>query len=359
MKIGLVTVADSANYGSFLQGLALKKVLEEMGHEVRFLPTREKKYIRGLYYRWKPGRSDFRHPFRFIKKNKNGRKKFLKFKEEQEQMGICPSSDLRGVDLFLLGSDEIWNICTEVFRQPVFYGYGKRNVAAYAVSVGKASCDDFRNYPEIVNKICELRDICVRDQKTWEIVEELTGKKTPLVCDPTFLVDKCTFVGDYTDDYLKNHQYILIYIYPNLVAGKDVKVIREFAEKLKLKLVSIGFYNEWCDYNAICGPMEFCAVIRRAEYVVTATFHGSIFSILNEKQFISIALSEKVEDLLERLGLETRLIKSETMTQNWLEEALIEKKINYREVNEKIEKWKQNSIKELKEVVEKYASGNM
>ena len=88
MKIGIVTVPDSANFGSFLQAYALKLVLEEWGHSVVFFRTREQDYLRKIYVDWKPKKRNLKHPFQFVMKNLNGRTKRQKFLEDQELLEI-------------------------------------------------------------------------------------------------------------------------------------------------------------------------------------------------------------------------------------------------------------------------------
>lgn len=359
MKIGIVTVVDSANFGSFLQGLALQDVLQKMGHEVEFIATRDEKHIRKIYYTWKPKRRDLIHPFRFVKRNLNGYKKFQRFLDDQKIIKICPLEEKDKFDLCILGSDEIWNVCTPVFRSPVFYGVGMENVVAYSVSSGQARVTDFEQYQEIVSQILKLQDIFVRDTQTQNNVKKITGKEPELVCDPTFLADRNLFFNSASMDYVKGEKYLLIYMYPDMASKEDIKSIKVFAKHRELKLVSVGFYNNWCDQNIICGPMSFCSVLQNAEYVITATFHGSIFSILNEKQFISIEMSAKVKDLLTRIGLEQRLVARKMITEDVLESLLVEKEVNYKQVNITINEWKKYSLQKLSEVIEKYAKRNL
>lgn len=359
MKIGIVTVPDSANFGSFLQGLALQSVLEKMGHEVVFVSTRDKEYIRRIYYNWKPRKRDVLHPIRYIMGNINGYKKYKMFKEDQKRMKICPLASLKKIDLFILGSDEIWNVNTPVFRHSIFYGAGMKPVFAYAVSIGQASHKEIEKFPEIVKQICNINDIFVRDTKTQNSIKKITGRTPELVCDPTFLVDKNLLFKQSSNLYTNINRYILVYMYPHFSLKEDIKAIRTFAKKRRLKLISVGFYNRWCDHNIVCGPLDFCTVISNSEYVVTATFHGSIFSILNGKQFVSIATSEKVKDLLKRLDLEQYLVEPECVTEEKLEKCLINNQIDYVKVNKEIEIWKKYSMEKLREGIENNAKRNM
>lgn len=359
MKIGIVTVVDSANFGSFLQGLALQDVLQKMGHEVEFISTRDEKYIKRIYYTWKPRKRDLIHPFQFVQRNLNGYKKRKRFLEDQKMVKICPFEDKDKFDLCILGSDEIWNVRTQVFRLPVFYGTDMKNVITYAVSSGQADKIDFRKYPEITERISEIQDILVRDKKTQSIVKEITGEEPDLVCDPTFLADRNLFFKEASEPFMKEEKYLLVYMYPTMAAKEDIKSIKIFASSRNLKLVSVGFYNAWCDHNIVCGPMEFCSVLQNAQYVITATFHGSIFSILNEKQFITVAMSDKVKDLLKRIGLEQQLVPRREITEDVLKEYFEKRTVDYDTVNTKINEWKKYSLQKLSEVIKKHADRNL
>lgn len=355
MKIGIVTVPDSANYGSFLQGIALKWVLESMGHEVCFIATREKEYVRKIYYNWHPVKRDLKHPVRFIRNNLTGVRKYEMYKKDHQLIDIRDLKDAQDRDLFILGSDEIWNAHTEVFRRPVFYGAGMSPKIAYAVSTGNASEQDFEEHPEIKKWIQSVDDICVRDESSREIVEKITEKTPMLVCDPTMLVASERFMKLCDEPYLLEHRYILVYLYPNTISRQAVRELKKFAKKKGLKLVAAGFHHAWCDHEVMCCPTEFSSVVHGAEYVITATFHGSIFSILNEKQFISIRTNKKVPDLLNRLGLSMQLMEKTELTEERLNEKLCGEKICYESVNEKIQDWRESSRMKLKEVISGYA----
>ena len=288
MKIAVVTVHDSANFGSFLQAYALQNVLEKDGHEVYFAITRDKKYVKGLYYKFVLSRESVLHPVRTLKNIINGRKKYRLFKEEQKCFKEIEADEIRGCDLSILGSDEIWNIRTEVFRDLIFYGEHSVKAIAYAVSAGLAKPEEFEKYPEITRLIKKIDAPLVRDENTARCVEKITGTAPSEVCDPTLLADSSIYNKPYTDEYIKNNRCLMLYMYQPDIRTRNI--ITEFARKQGLRLVSVGFYYDWCDYNVLCSPLEFCSVLKEAEYVITTTLHGTIFSVLNNKKFVSICL---------------------------------------------------------------------
>lgn len=356
MKIGIATVPDSANFGSFLQAYALKLVLEEGGHSAVFFRTRDQEYLRKLFVNWRPKKRSIKHPLRFIMKNLNGREKIRKFLQDQELLEIREVRPEEELDLILLGSDEIWNVCTPVFRNPVFYGEYARPVpaAAWAVSAGRAKYEDFLRYPELIERIKRIPAVFVRDYNTRDIVEKITGKCPGLVCDPTILVPVEKLREKYEDPYLEKHRYLAVYLYPGSISGENVRQIRKYARKENIRLVSVGFCNSWCDYNVNCRPLEFPSVLEGAEAVITGTFHGTIFSVLSRKQFISIALTSKVRDLLQQLELEERCADREDLSLNLLENKLKKERIDYGRTEEILKNMRRSSLLQLKGVIAKY-----
>lgn len=359
MKIGIVTVPDSANFGSFLQAYALETVLKSWGNDVVFIRTREKEYLKKLYVNWRPRKYDLIHFVQFIKKNLNGIKKREQFIKAQSYFNICDLCKSGEIALFLLGSDEIWNVCTKVFQNPLFFGHGMNPVVAYAVSSGRAKWENFIKYPELVKDISSLNDIYVRDKNTMEVVEKFTHRTPGMVCDPTFLVEGTLWEKKYENAYLKDHKYLAIYIYPGVLTKNVINVIKAYAKVKGLKLVSVGFWNGWCDYNVVCGPLEFPSVLENADCVITGTFHGTIFSVLKQKSFISIATSNKIIELLEQIGLTERFVAQKDVSISFLEKKLLQEVIDYEKTMCRINKMKKESLLILKGVIDKYAKSDL
>lgn len=355
MKIGIVTVHDSNNYGSFLQAYALQKILEEYGHEVYFARTRNKEYLKAIFIPSIVQKRFLKHPFQMIRERKFGKEKREIFLEDQKVFKEIDANDLKSMDVVILGSDEIWNIQVPVFQKDIFYGVGLERVIAYAVSVGRAKKEEVLNYPKIVRNIRNLPKILVRDSQTQGVVEDISGFSPQIVCDPTFLLDKSIYKNLSKAERKLPDKYILVYSY-GIDTGLKLK-IEQFANENNLKIVSACFYYRWADYNIMCGPLAFCEVMEKATYVITTTFHGTIFSILNEKQFVSLPASIKTKDLLEKLGLKGRIIDNNSVAEE-ISRTLKENKIDYERVKEIIRKEKENSLKLLLESIENVGNRN-
>ena len=125
--------------------------------------------------------------------------------------------------------------------------------------------------------IRKIEFLSVRDEKSCEAVKRITGKYPEKVCDPTFLLDTEAYTEPYEDIYLKENRYILVYFYNGSISVEIKKKIREYAHAKGLKVVSAALYNDWCDYHVTCRPTQYNDIVRRAEYVITGTFHGNVF----------------------------------------------------------------------------------
>ena len=140
MKVGILTVYDSNNFGSYLQAYALKKVIEEMGHSVKFIKFRTEKEVKKIYY---PSRKNLLH---YLKSYSFNTKKYNLFLEDRKNFEEISIKDVKKdtFDIVIIGSDECWNVKTQTFRNKCFYGIDipTEKKVAFAISCGKAVTED-------------------------------------------------------------------------------------------------------------------------------------------------------------------------------------------------------------------------
>ena len=129
--------------------------------------------------------------------------------------------------------------------------------------------------------------------------------------------------------------------------------------KKAMKVVSAALYNDWCDYHVTCRPTQYNDIVRRAEYVITGTFHGNVFAIQNRKRFITIPLSEKVRDLICNFGLQDRILELDDLSGETMEAILEHQNMDYEKIGKKIQKMRQSSLEFLKNALENYDSSDM
>lgn len=346
MKIGIVTVQYASNFGAVLQAYSLKSVLEDMGHQVYYIRSSTDKYARGLFYRIRPYGKEYLHLPSFILKNFYGWKRHRAFLPAQKEFYLLDSWTDEALDLVILGSDEIWNVTNPLFCNSIFYGVGMSPVMSYAVSIGNATAKDMEKIPKTYFN--SISPILVRDHMTKEYLSSI-GIKSQRVCDPTLLADPSIFKSCYHNRLMDRGPYMLVYAYGHMETKEVIDSIQRFAKKNNLRLLSICFPLKWCDGTINCSPLDFSAVMQGATYVFTSTLHGTIFSIINHKQFVSLPYSIKTIDLLDSLHLSERIIQLDDFAEKLLEEKLLHQKIDYNKVENIIHKQREYSKKMLLE----------
>jgi hypothetical protein len=182
-----------------------------------------------------------------------------------------------------------------------------------------------------------LNSIAVRDEMTRTLVKDFTnelvrGFRSNLLVD-----------FDTKSIGLKN--YILVYGYD--FSKEEQKDIRKFAKEKKLKIISIGFEHHWCDKFILCSCEEFVSYINNATYVITSTFHGSVFSIKYGANFASyVRDNPKVDDLLMHFNLSNRDASKKSLNN------ILCEKIDYTKIKKQISNEIKESIDWLKEKIE-------
>lgn len=344
MKIGIITPYDSSNLGAFLQAYATKSLLEKNGHEVCFIKLRNRKELKKFFL------GDKKNIRSYISRYFFNRQKYYIFQNIVRQSFITVNLkeiDTKGLNAIIIGSDEVWNVNKDFYRQKCFYGIGYNvpKKIAYAPSCGTAKLEDYKNYDYIKEGISNLTAVFPRDEQTKNIAENLTGKKYTTALDPTLLID---IKGVKFKRKIKQN-YILVYGYSFNI--QQVEYIKKFAQEHNCITVSICMKHPWCDKNINCSPLEFSSIINGAKYIITKTFHGTIFSILNKKNFVTFKGSQKITDLLDKLLLSNRLIDEKECGYEKFKRKL-EDKINFSESYSIIMQEREKSIKKLLDALE-------
>lgn len=363
MKIGILSMQRIVNYGSFLQAYGLKKTVEKLGHEVEFVDytiepclvkkpqqttnilKKSKKVCKELCKSvLKSGRVLFlkRKWETFEKFESDYENKYLQILGITEKRNISPE-----VDCLIIGSDEVFN-CLQTNEN---VGYSRelfginsnaKKIISYAASFGNATLEGLKKYQvnqEIAEGLKKFEAISVRDQNSYEIIDALLGKKSEIHLDPVLIYDYKE-INDIKVNY-KYEKYIIVYAYPGRISMSEGKEIRKFAKRKKCRLIGISGSFWFCDDSIFPSPFEVLQLFKNAEYIVTDTFHGSVFSIKYNKQFavfvrdgeeLKYGNSQKLIDLLEKFELKDRVIDQDNVI-----EKVMDKSINYDKINQKIE----------------------
>lgn len=309
MKIGIITLYDAPNYGAYWQAKALENYIgKKLGYEVCFIKTNARndkiEILRRIYNFRK--HCDLRVLFLEIKK-------IMLFKKEQKKFNVVKNNNTLDLQAYIFGSDEIWNFASKRNRKKsIFWGEGlekNRYKISYAPSINSTSIEMIKSHKSA--EYLKMFDaISVRDMYSKETLEEVLEKEVVVVLDPTLLVDNEFFFLKEKKGLI-NEEIILIYSYGENFDKNLIIQIQEEAKKYKCKLLSIGMYFEWCDYNLCCTPEEFLGYVHQAKMVITDTFHGSVFSMIYKKN-VSIILGKnrKVIEFVKQMGLEKFVYKN-------------------------------------------------
>lgn len=295
--IKIVTVYNSLNPGSFLQATALYQVLSEKYNDVSFQYRKKNTYLGSTKlslkllskFKINMALNQFKMPFVYKK----------------ELSKYCISKGINNDDIYVIGSDEIWNISKKAFlKNDVFFGIGlnKKNCISYAPSINNATYEDFKTNNHIIKAINEIYAISVRDEYSKKTIEKFVEREIIVNIDPTMLIDISSYRNK--QKKIKYKDYIFVYGPERFFSKKEIQVIKQYAKKEGKKIISYYFYHDWCDEIVYGSPYDFTALIDNASLVLTGTFHGVVFSILFNKKFLVFGKNKKVQELLKQFELD-------------------------------------------------------
>ena len=250
----------------------------------------------------------------------------------------------------MVGSDQLWSPSgiTSNFYNLMFADDNTVKIS-YATSFGVSQINP--RYHKIYNTFLNrLNFISVRENSGKKIVEELSSNKAEVVCDPVILLDAEQWLKEIPNKRLYDEPYIFAYFLGKSAEYRDA--VTKFAKQKDLKIVTephMDSYNKadenFGDYTPFdIGPAEFVNLIRNAEYVFTDSFHGSVFSMLYQKQFLvfnrysdnsSSSKNSRIDSFCKNYVLSDRRYNGNI--------ADVENKINYEDVLGKVDEHRQKS----------------
>lgn len=322
MRIGILTFFDCDNYGATLQGMATKFFLQSHGHDAFLLKGSNKRTYLPQSFLIKDSsvtgnikfflRTVLSVPFYLLRKLIIYRfiDKYAKpFNEEWYQKND-------NIDCYLVGSDQVWNYSFRGYFRPIFFcqfpgAVGKKCIA-YSTSFGRDNIA--QQYEQtFINYSKAFSHISVREASAVSICRKLIPEQKVIqTVDPTLLLSKNDWENLLPPCNNRLGKYVLVYEVNHSRLTDDVA--EYFSNKFECKIIRIRFDFKLGNGNRCFETsLGFINLIRNAQFVVTTSFHGTVFSIINEIPFISIETSKKesrVQNLLELSGLSKRIISS-------------------------------------------------
>lgn len=321
-KIAILSMQRVVNFGSVLQAYSLRETVQTItGAPVSFLDIDETDMVSSR--KSVPEAADYDVPaayprgiFQRAKRwgiarasawNKRLIRRFMK-----QELALDAASANERYDCVIVGSDEVFNHRRGVCLQLHGNVRQAEKVISYAASCGSASAGDID--PEGMEKVraamSHFSAVSVRDPATQAYVSALLEGPVLQHLDPVL-------VGPLSERahrpvMLKN--YLLVYAYGQRIrTAEEIDAIRGFAKKHHLKTVAVGGSQFWCDLYIPITPFRLMDYFYYADYVVTDTFHGTIFSVINQKKFAVLLRktnTNKLTGLLQELHLECRQVAS-------------------------------------------------
>lgn len=375
-KVAIVSCYFKHNYGSMLQAYATQKILDDMGIEnetinidnnIDFSKGKKRYYVSQIlnfnFVKTKFGMIKLKIDKKLNKelgKNISIRdKKYEQFKEvfrltnpysTYKELTQACEENYRSV---IVGSDQLWlpvNVVADYYTLN-FVPQGVDRVS-FSTSFGVSSVPEKykESYKEFLKKIDYLS---VREDAGKKIIKNLTEKDATLVCDPTLLFNKEEWMVIQKEERVIKDKYIFCYFLGNNIEHR--KFAERLREKTGYKIVSLNHCDEFVKYSDIfadekpydVGPAEFLNLIRNAEYVCTDSFHGTVFSLINNVKFFTfrrysntskISTNSRIDSLLDIVKLKDRLLVG-----NEDIDTQLEKIINFNNVNSILEKFRNES----------------
>ena len=142
------------------------------------------------------------------------------------------------------------------------------------------------------------------------LFRSVTGKDVQVVLDPTLLISR-EFYRKCMEPVRIENPFILVYSYgTNKIDRRIIANMVQYARDKNLMLVSVMGYADWCDYHIGASPFEVLTYFDKAEFIITDTFHGTLFSLIFEKDFIVPAItSRKLDEVLRLFHVKERVIQ--------------------------------------------------
>lgn len=251
---------------------------------------------------------------------------------------------------FICGSDTIFCIDEFGLDDGYYANYDcmkNGQTIAYAASFGDSHFND-TSYNKLNKLLQNFKAIGLRENDMVPYVKEHTDVMVQRVIDPTLLLEPQDY-NKIVAPRLEDNKYLLLY------ARRNNEKMSEYAEKIakenNWKIIEISLQATNADKHRMfyeAGVEEFLSLVKNAEFVVTNSFHGMIFSVQFQKQFVIFSREQcntKIQELLDVFGLYDRMLIDGNEKYNAV--------INYDDVFSKIDEERNNSISFLRYQLEK------
>lgn len=330
MKIGILTYHACYNYGACLQAYALQQTIMKKFADCKIIDYQSKKLM------------EINHPFCKVPKHP---KELIKnitrapyFRQLQSRANLfadfianvqtistrCTTDEdvqreSEKYDVVVCGSDQTWNLDPSIrYETPLYYMNfpKKQRRITYATSFGSWVNKFPDREKELLPWIKQFDALSMREESGVEMLRS-KGLECEWVLDPTLLLEQEDY-DKIVRERIVEEPYVLLFSWNG--AKETVELAKAIAQKLGAKPIYIVPPPRamFCgiERKLDVGPREFLSLVKYAECVVTNSFHGTVFSTIYHKPFVS-AIKDKVDarraSLMKQFGLEDHLMSPSTL----------------------------------------------
>ncbi len=330
MKLGMLTPHCARNYGGVLQAYALQTVLSQLGHEpiiVNLVPeTRRKDSVFPMD--WRGAKASVYNLLVLLQYGPTKRRmaRFAEFSAQHLKLTEKEYGNFSQIeaappkcDGYVCGSDQLWRLGMHNFDsiRAYFMDFVRQEATlkvAYAPSFGVSSLDE--DYKKTIKPFLDdIKHLSVRESTGQRIIEEITGRKVPVVVDPTLLLQAEDWNTLAAPPRVKG-PYILVYCQSQRQNFYDLVSSVKKATKLPVVVISLVPLNRIPGADHVFQDVsfpEYMSLFSNASCVCTNSFHGMVFSLIYRRPFWTVphdSANSRMEDLLQRIGLEKRQVRA-------------------------------------------------
>ena len=321
-KYAIVTLYGEINYGNRLQNYAIIRYFEKQGIRAETVVRRQlicfTKKARNILKRILV--KFFKNYFKEHDISSLRYETFRQFTHKKIPTrfytGSVPKRFFDEYDLFVVGSDQVWNPCfsnyEKQFDEMFLAEVPNDKKACFAPSFGVSKIPEQWRH-KFADALHTFPSLCAREQSGVEIIQELTGKTAKVMIDPTLMLDAdewlqiATPVNNLSDKFILD--YFLGDVPDDASYCQAVEQEQGFERVRLLDLSNPDIY--------VSGPAEFLYLISKASLVCTDSFHACVFSILFNKPFAIFKrkgtegdMFSRLHTLLKMFGVNTDGLKS-------------------------------------------------
>lgn len=336
MKVGILTRHHIYHHGAILQAYALQEILANSSYQVEIIDYRSVSHertnkiiavqpislIKNVSLFYYITRQVTLVGWSFLNIDRRIHKKRIYDAFISQFMRYSPtiyrsSEELNEAtlyDAYIVGSDQIWKVNNEEggIEHPFFLPFVPKDKVriAYAASFGKDVLPE-KYEAELQELLTNFDTISIREKSSIPFIQKFTELPVVNVLDPALLMERKDW-DEIVSNPIVPEKYLFVY---SVTWNRNLaKFAKRVADATGLKMVCIGpDYTKLGLRDAVCGPDTFIGYIKNAAFVVTDSFHGTVFSIQYEKPFYSYPPKGeeiRISDILSLLGISDRLIAS-------------------------------------------------